>query len=338
MKYKIINDYQCVDRNSWSQFVRNHPKGNIFQTPEMYELYVRTKNYEPILVSVIDNKNNEIYGILLAVIQKEHTGFIGKFSSRSIIWGGPLIKNNNRELLEMILREYKKIVSDKSIYSQIRNLYKWNNDDSVFISNGFNYVDHYDIHIDLTKSEDELFMSMSQTRRRNIRKAIKRGINISEIDLNNDDMFKETYSIIRRLYKSIGLPLPNSEFFKNSVQVLSKCKYLVGIGAFLKNELIGVRLVLCFNGLIYDWYAGAKDNFIEYRPNDVLPWAVMKWGMDNGYRTFDFGGAGKPGIPYGVRDYKLKFGGNLLNFGRFEYIHNNPLYKVGKLALKFYRL
>jgi len=27
----------------WSAFVYNHPNGNIFQTPEMYEVYKHTK-------------------------------------------------------------------------------------------------------------------------------------------------------------------------------------------------------------------------------------------------------------------------------------------------------
>ena len=38
-------------------------------------------------------------------------------------------------------------------------------------------------------------------------------------------------------------------------------------------------------------------------------------------RNLIFGGAGKPDKPYGVRDYKLKFGGQLVNWGRFEKVH-----------------
>ena len=36
-----------LDTNKWSEFVLNHPHGNIFQTPEMAEVYRRTKIYEP---------------------------------------------------------------------------------------------------------------------------------------------------------------------------------------------------------------------------------------------------------------------------------------------------
>jgi len=101
--------------------------------------------------------------------------------------------------------------------------------------------------------------------------------------------------------------------------------------------MIGFRAVLCYKDLIYDWYAGSSDNNLDKYPNDFLPWKIMEWGHNNGYRIFDFGGAGKPGVPHGVRDYKLKFGGKLVEFGRFENIHNRLLLKIGKLSLLLYR-
>lgn len=101
--------------------------------------------------------------------------------------------------------------------------------------------------------------------------------------------------------------------------------------------MIGVRIVLCYKELIYDWFAGADEKYLRYRPNDILPWEVMKWGSLNGYKVFDFGGAGIPNVPYGVRDYKLKFGGELVNFGRFENIHKPILMKIGKFGLRVYK-
>lgn len=86
--YKIVTE---LDRNQWSEFVYNHPNGNIFQTPEMYEVYKNTKNYEPILLAVV-NEGNEILGTLLAAIQREYRGMLGDLTARSIIWGDPLVK------------------------------------------------------------------------------------------------------------------------------------------------------------------------------------------------------------------------------------------------------
>ena len=37
-----------IDRQKWEDFVLNHPNGNIFQTPEMYEVYRRTQTGIPV--------------------------------------------------------------------------------------------------------------------------------------------------------------------------------------------------------------------------------------------------------------------------------------------------
>ena len=45
-------------------------------------------------------------------------------------------------------------------------------------------------------------------------------------------------------------------------------------------------------------------------------------GHQNIFQIFDFDGAGKPDIPYCVRDYKKKFGGKLVNYGRYTLVLN----------------
>ena len=60
-------------------------------------------------------------------------------------------------------------------------------------------------------------------------------------------------------------------------------------------------------------------------------------GMLEGCRTFDFGGAGPPGAAYGPAEFKRRFGGAMINPGRFERVYR-PLviralrtgYKVGR--------
>lgn len=46
-------------------------------------------------------------------------------------------------------------------------------------------------------------------------------------------------------------------------------------------------------------------------------------------------GAGEPGVPYGVRDFKAEFGGQLVEHGRFIHICKPMLYRIGKLGVKF---
>jgi len=54
----MIEITDSPDTKQWSEFVLNHPHGNIFQTPEMAEVYRRTKNYEPVTLAAVDTKND----------------------------------------------------------------------------------------------------------------------------------------------------------------------------------------------------------------------------------------------------------------------------------------
>ena len=96
--------------------------GNIFQTPDMYGVYQNTKNYEPVFLAVVNNVD-EIAGILLVVIQKEYSGVLGIFTARSIIHGGPLIKDDNLDVLDFILKEYDKIIKIVEVKETISKKY-----------------------------------------------------------------------------------------------------------------------------------------------------------------------------------------------------------------------
>jgi len=330
----FIKDKNTVDIKKWGDFVLTHPHGNIFQTPEMFEVYSLSKKHEPILVCVEDS-NNDILGILLAVILKEYDGILGFFSSRSIISGGPLIKDDNKDVLDFLLQEYVRRIKHKAIYSQFRNFRDWGIAKKGYENHGFLFEEHLNILIDLAEKDDELWNACSRDRKKNIKKGLS-SLTIEEIDMLKS--MDEIYSLLFKVYNRIKLPIPNKSFFLNAFQALGDSGYLRTFGAYKDSSFVGVRLVLCYKERIYDWYAGADDSFLEYRPNDVLPWHIFLWGKQNGFKVFDFGGAGKPNKPYGVRDYKLKFGGELVNFGRFELVHKPLIYKIAKFGFKIYQL
>ena len=324
-----------IDNKKWTQFVAKHPKSNIFQTPEMHELYKLTTNYEPIFLAAV-NENDELQGVLLAVVQREHKGFLGKFSARSIIWGGPIIKDNNPTVLDFILVEYSKIIKGKAIYTQFRNQWEWSSKEKeVFKQNGFRIEEHLDILISLKTTGTGLLDGMHQGRRKNIRRAQRIPLEFTEIVEYKGLM--DCVQMIKKTYNRVGLPYPDSQFFINAHERFKGIGGLKVFAARYNGEIIACRFVLCHNKLIYDWYAGAQEKHLNKYPNDFLPFKVMEWGISNGYEIFDFGGAGKPNKEYGVRDFKLKFGGELVEFGRFERVHNPLLMKIGKLGMAIYK-
>ncbi|MEJ2555337.1 MAG: GNAT family N-acetyltransferase, partial [Anaerolineae bacterium] len=117
--------------------------------------------------------------------------------------------------------------------------------------------------------------------------------------------------------------------------------YPKGMAKFLLARIDGVTaacsLELTYKDTIYGWYGGSDRAYSEHLPNEMLIWHILDWGASNGYRVYDFGGAGKPDEEYGVRDFKAKFGGELVTFGRYTYVHSPIGLQLGKLGYRLYR-
>ena len=238
------------------------------------------------------------------------------------------------EALDFLLYEYSKIMKHKVVYSEVRNHYDPECMSRTMLKNGFKYEDHLNIIVDLSQDEDILWQNIISSGKNKIRKAIKNGIIVRRL---TEEFLIESYSILKEVYERLKLPLPSILFFENALKKSRNNIGMVMYGAFLNNELIGIRVTLQYKNIAYDLYAGSKSNYYDKNPNDILPWEVFRQCKNAGKTIFDFGGAGKPNVPYGVRDYKMKFGGKLVNYGRFTLIHNPIKMKLAETGFKIYR-
>ena len=325
------------DIKQWSEFVYNHPQGNIFQTPEMAEVYKRTKNYEPILLAVVDTKNDEILAVLQAVVIKEISGFLGTFSARSIIQGGPLFIENEKgiEALKVLMEHYDKIAQKKALYTQIRNMWDMSNILSFFNSIGYEYEEHLNFLIDLNRPEEEIWRDIHKSRRKGINRAFKRGVVIEEV--RDKKFIPIFYGIVEETYKNARIPLADISLMESAFELLAPKNMATFYMAKYEDIYVGARVVLNYKGLIYDWYAGALSDYLSLYVNEALVWHILKEGANNRYHTFNFGGAGKPNEEYGVREFKRRFGGKMVNFGRYEKIYSPVKMKIVEKGFEMYK-
>jgi lipid II:glycine glycyltransferase (peptidoglycan interpeptide bridge formation enzyme) len=104
---------------------------------------------------------------------------------------------------------------------------------------------------------------------------------------------------------------------------------------YKKKIIGGIMCPITMGKAIYELYVcGLDGKYKDVYPSALATWAPIDYGLKNRLEYFDFMGAGKPDQNYGVREFKSKFGGTLVKYGRFERINNKPLYIAGKLGLK----
>jgi lipid II:glycine glycyltransferase (peptidoglycan interpeptide bridge formation enzyme) len=325
---EIVNDIECIGKNKWNAFVGTHPQGTVFQTYDMYEVYQKTSHNKPIAVAVVENGN--VLGLLLAVWMWNGNVISKWVTARSIIIGGPLVADNNQKVMKLLMQRYRKALPLCTIYSEIRPIYPMDSMADLMKELGYNRKGHYNLIIDLKPELEQLFAAMHKARKREIRRAMDYGLQFKT--LQTQDEIDTAVGLIKKTYKRKHVPLSNAQMLSKLGDYLDdKVQYF---GAYKDDSMIAANINLCYRNLVYAWFAGSDENAFSYYPNDFLMWKLMEWSKEKGYDYLDLGGGGEPGVPYGVRDYKLKFGCQIFDYGRFMILHRPLTYKLGEFFIK----
>ncbi len=314
-----IIDIQNIESEKWDSYVFHHDKGTIFQMSSYLACHTSEFKSESFGFAAVEG--DDIVGVVAGVITYNYFFPINYLTRRAVIEGGPIADNKN--IAEKLLTAVTDYTKNKAVYTQYRNLWDMGEYRPALENMGYNYEPHLDIIHDLTIDKESIVKGISKNKRGNIHKSLNKGTIFREAVESEWD---RCIDLILGTYKRVGLPCQSRAYFVNAFSSMSDSVKVFVVE--YEDMIIGTRVELCYKGLVYDWYAGADDNYRNCYPNDVLPYSILLWGSDNGFESFDFGGAGKPGVPYGVRDHKLKFGGQLVEYGRFERINNCLVYTL----------
>ena len=329
MKFLSTNE---IDTAEWQQLVDSHLSASFFQTPECYHLLSSMSFLEPFLFGV--EENGKLKGIITGYIVADANRMVRFFSRRAIVPGGVLLNDGISEAaVKLLLRGAIKILKNKAIYIEIRNLIGYEDYKKVFGAEGFVYQKHLNIKVAVSSGEPVL-KKLSKSKRRQYRLACRAGVQWRETDRTEDVI--AFYSCLKQLYSQrIGVPLFPLEFFVKAVKS-PRIKLLV----VTRNGKIigGILCALQPADTVYEWFVcGSINAGAKTYPSVMATVAGIEYAAANGYKSFDFMGAGSPGKPYGVRDFKLKFGGVMVEDGRFLYICNRLLYYSGVVLIKLYK-
>jgi lipid II:glycine glycyltransferase (peptidoglycan interpeptide bridge formation enzyme) len=320
-----INKYP--EMKSFNEFVDNHPLASVHQIGYMTEVYQRAINCDPLILAVT-NKSNDIIGTCLAINYSQKSGVLKSMSTHTSIRGGPIVDDSRDgiEVCKFLFKEYEKL-RKKTLYTRI---YPLKHNESVIKSlemNNYEYEGFLNFLINLDRSSDNIWSDLHKGRRKNINRAQNR-FKLQAYELKNKNEIPKFYELLKETHNNVAIPLEDISLFYAIFDILVPKKLAKFIFAKKDEKFIACRLVLTYNEDIYDFYAGAERDSLSFYPNDFLVWHILKWGTENGYKSFDFGGAGKPDEEYPVRTFKERFGGNLINFGRYTKVHSPLKLKV----------
>jgi lipid II:glycine glycyltransferase (peptidoglycan interpeptide bridge formation enzyme) len=303
----------------------------------MVDVFKDADKHYPRLHAAIGEGNGEILSLILSVQVAVFGELIGVLTSRSVIYGGVLYVDSvdGKDSLVPLIHAYNRSVQGRVLLTEIRNVCSSERLKKELEQCGYRYEGYLNYLIDLRRPPDKIFQSFSSSCRRNIRKSERNGLVVEEIV--NRERLAICYEILRKTYSKAKVPLADLSLFTSAFEKLHSTGNVKFFLAKLGDQYIATRVVLLYKKRIFDWYAGADSDHLDSYPNETLVHHILGWGCRNGFDSFDFGGAGKPDEKYGVRDFKARFGGKLVNYGRYVQVDSPGSLEISKIAYEIYR-
>jgi serine/alanine adding enzyme len=310
---------QQVDEGAWRSFVEAQPGANVFHTVEMAEVFARAEGHRTSVWAACDDSSS-VQALFPTVEVTLMGGPLRGWTSRAVAYGGAVFAGGpaGAAALQAVLSIYRRRGGGQLLFTEVRHLSDAAGGRVAFGAAGFVHERHLNYLIRLDRPEADLWRALSRTARQRVRSSERKGVTVDEVDGAAGD---DAYDLLAVVYGRARVPLASRSLFAASQAVLGPRGMFRIVTARLGDRVIGARFLLLHNGRILDWYAGSDREHRSYSPNELLVWHTLRWGRQHGYDLFDFGGAGRPDQPYGPREFKAKFGGELVDFGRDVLVH-----------------
>ncbi|MBQ8833253.1 MAG: GNAT family N-acetyltransferase [Paludibacteraceae bacterium] len=330
--------YPDIDPQQWQALVNHSPYATWFQTPEAYEFYASLpEEMMPFALGI--EENGHLAGVIVGYTTQEKNPIKQLLTCRSIIIGGPLLDEHiSDEALSALLgavapaSRLSPFASRlmKPIYIETRNFHDYSRWKEVFQYSGFAYQPHLNFHVD-TSSMELVESRLGKNRKRDIKTSLRDGAMI--IEHPTIEQVRSYYALLKHLYTTkIKTPLFSWDFFEK-LHAHPNGRFIL---VELNGEIIGGTVcVVLPNKCIYEWFVCGRDG--EWKsifPSSLATYAGIRYAAEHGCSRFDMMGAGKPDEAYGVRDFKARFGGELVEHGRFLCVRKPLLYWIGKMGVK----
>lgn len=327
----VAEDIDAKNAEEWDQFLIQRGEVNPFQSAALLFALKTNPIYQPIGRLFRDSTTGIICsGYVLYVIQ-EMKGALSLLGRRVILNGEPFHNETDNNQFQFVLEDICKNPQMKGVFLDIWHDQNMKLFEKSYATLGFEYSPHLNYLIDLTQGKETLWKKITKRKRNYIKN------NFDEIDIKIGTTIEDVeicYSLITETYRRVKLPLIDKSVFRDVFQS--------GNGIFLialhAGKPIAARVALKFNTGLYDWYAGDSFNNRGLHANESLVWWILEYGASHGYTLFNFGGAGKPGIPYGPRDFKANFGGDLVEYGRHRLVLSPIIYQIYQTSIKIRKL
>lgn len=276
MKWTVVRQYpEPAVKQSWDEFLTRADYPAYYVSPDYFrEPFFRDKN--PFAVLAWDGAC--VVGVLVGL----HEGgqvTSGLLSRPQVCFDKSADKASVSEcLVEGVMSE----AGDAGLLT----IFTWSEID-WFVEHGFRHLQEQGVvMLDLTRGADDVFKDFSANRRTNVRKAIKKGLEVSIATTKEE--FRAYYDIYVDWSKRKGLEYTSYEVMEEALMLTDFRKLF--LARFNGAIVAGVVIRMHPTGTIAYAANSSIEASLSLKPNDVLHWRVIEWACKEGYKRYNLGG------------------------------------------------
>jgi CelD/BcsL family acetyltransferase involved in cellulose biosynthesis len=315
----LLHDWERL-QPAWDQFVAAHTKGSVFHSSPMVRVFQAARGFTPLPLAAVA-PGGEILALLVAVRVQSFSEVLGAASSRSIWYAEPLCYDDpqSKAALGLLIDAHDRAMCRRVLFAEVRPLHASGPERVALESRGYQYLDYLNFVVDVTQPKEVLWKRVRDTARASIRKSERSGLEIRHVEAPNAvDLY---YPLLHATYRRSNTPLADRSLFDAAYAILKPQRMLEFTSVYDGGRPIAMNAMLLFGQHVFGWYSGSI-RIPGASQMDLLQWHEIAWSCEQGYSRYDFGGAGWPNVPYGVRDFKAKFGGDLVCYGRYRKVYS----------------
>lgn len=301
MKFLILEDYPGSELEAkWNDFVGRASYACAYTAPEFFkEPFWEGKN--PFAVLVFD-EGGEITGVATGLDVEGQINCGLEVRPQVSIRRDTDQRRFAAALAEALLEK-----SGKS--GSLIRINSWE-EIAGFERHGFEIKESEDhrriVLLDLTVGAEEVFKGFSQSRRSDIRKAMRqKKVEVSELETEAE--LAELYEIHKAWCRAKQIEPDTWEMMQRFAALregrrifVAKHRGAVVAGSYFRMADRGVVEYAANN---------SQPEFLKYRPNDLIVWRAIEWACERGYTKFSMGGS---------HLFLRRFGGEVVSTYRYQ--------------------
>ena len=304
----IMNSIEVFDiskSQKWSNLLKQLPPHlqDIYYTPEYYKVYQNYGDGKAFCFVFHYGNNFALYPFLLNRINDLGYDLNDSYYHIEGAYGynGVVSSSNDPDFIKNFYADFNKYCKENNIIAEFTRFhplfenYKFSRDFLDVIYN------RQTVYVDLTQSYEEIYKNYSSSQKEGLSKARKKNLTVSffQNEFPHQKEFIQMYRENMNKVKAEQYLYFNDAYFDSAFNNLPIIQFV----AFKEKKIIASILCLLKNSYLHFYLSASKEEYLKFKPNNLLYDEVINFCYNNNLKKIHFGG----GRSNSEEDSLLKF-------------------------------